>query len=136
MKRAAADRADAIGAAGNMLADALREMDRSEEANKLAGLANVASIHHEAAAGLPISAYVTNIPGISPCGVPESMLDRNTLTTWMGDFVAALEITGTARGFNGVKLTCYRCIINGRTYIGRGLGPGMYLNLRLSKRAR
>jgi hypothetical protein len=59
--------------------------------------------------------------------------DGRTLTTWPGNVVAPLEIRGTARGFNGVKLYCYRAVIEGRAYHGRGLGPCMYLNLRPGK---
>jgi hypothetical protein len=55
------------------------------------------------------------------------------LTTWPGQKVAVLQTTGKARGFHGVKLTCYSATIEGRNYFGRGLGPGMYINLRPGK---
>lgn len=55
------------------------------------------------------------------------------LTTWPGNCVARLRVTGSARGFHGVKLTCYSAVIEGRNYYGRGLGPGMYINLRPGK---
>jgi hypothetical protein len=55
------------------------------------------------------------------------------LTTWAGQVVGKVEIRGTARGFHGVKLYCYRAVIEGRSYHGRGQGPGMYLNLRPGK---
>lgn len=55
------------------------------------------------------------------------------LTTWTGTLVGKVEIRGTARGFHGVKLYCYRAVIEGRAYHGRGQGPGMYLNLRPGK---
>lgn len=60
---------------------------------------------------------------------------RHVLTTWPGNVIGALEVTGHARGFHGVKLTCYAITIEGRRYIGRGHGPGLYLNLRPSKRS-
>lgn len=77
--------------------------------------------------------YVTVERGLSPCGVPAKCLDRHTLTTWTGKRIASLEVTGSARGFNGVELTCYAATIEGRRYYGRGLGAGMYLNLRPGK---
>jgi hypothetical protein len=52
------------------------------------------------------------------------------LTTWHGDFIAGLAITGKARGFNGVELTCYAIDYQGRRYHGRGLGEGMAVKLR------
>lgn len=55
------------------------------------------------------------------------------LTTWAGNVVGKVEIRGTARGFHGVKLYCYRAVIEGRAYHGRGLGPGMYVNMRPGK---
>lgn len=53
------------------------------------------------------------------------------LTSWPGTKVARLEERGTARAFR-TELTCYRCTIAGRAYIGRGLGEGMYINMRPS----
>ena len=60
--------------------------------------------------------------------------DGQWLTTWPGNRVAPLSVTGKARGFN-CELICYRATICGRTYYGRGLGRSMYLNLRPSKRS-
>lgn len=55
------------------------------------------------------------------------------LTTWTGQVVGTVQITGKARGFHGVKLYCYSAILEGRRYYGRGQGPGMYLNLKPAK---
>jgi hypothetical protein len=57
----------------------------------------------------------------------------NQLRTWDGKAIAALEITGTARGFNGVKLTCYAMTYEGRRYHGRGLGDGMSVRMHGGK---
>jgi hypothetical protein len=73
---------------------------------------------------------------VSPCGTREACLDRHYLTTWPGNRVAQLKVTGHARGFNGVRLTCYAATIEGRRYHGRGQGEGMCLNLRPGKLAR
>ncbi len=55
------------------------------------------------------------------------------LTSWPGTKVAKLEERGKARAFR-TELTCYRCTIEGRVYIGRGLGESMYINMRPSSR--
>jgi len=59
--------------------------------------------------------------------------DGKTLNTWDGQPMGPLEVTGKARGFHGVKLTCYKAKIDGHTYHGRGLGSGMLLKLRKGK---
>lgn len=59
---------------------------------------------------------------------------RVVLTTWTGKRVGYAQVTGTVRGFHGVKLYCYSTVIEGRHYYGRGQGPGMYVNLRPGKR--
>lgn len=65
--------------------------------------------------------------------VPTLYVSGQWLTSWPGNRVARIYVTGTARGFNGVKLTCYSATIEGRNYYGRGLGDGMYINLRPGK---
>jgi len=61
------------------------------------------------------------------------LADGLWLTSWPGTKVAKLEVRGKARAFR-TELTCYRCTIEGRVYIGRGLGEGMYINMRPSSR--
>jgi hypothetical protein len=53
----------------------------------------------------------------------------HTLCTWDGKPLGPLAITGYARGFHGVKLTCYSFEYEGRRYTGRGLGDGMSVRL-------
>lgn len=121
----------------NLVADRWRKRGaNTNRVNRYLGRVDAIRTRIAARAGerLPVL-YVTVEPGVSPCGVPTASLDRHTLTTWTGKRVASLEVTGTARGFHGVKLTCYAATIEGRRYIGRGHGPGMYLNMRPSKRA-
>lgn len=56
------------------------------------------------------------------------------VTSWRGRKLGRFEITGRARGFNDVELTCYRITLNdGRVYVGRGLGAGMALRARRAK---
>jgi hypothetical protein len=111
----------------------LRNEGKTDLANRFSGRAEVVIARHAARMGdlLP-TLYVTVERGVSPCGVPAPSLDKHSLTTWMGNHVARLEVTGTARAFN-CKLTCYAAVIEGRRYYGRGHGPGMYLNLRPGK---
>ncbi len=59
------------------------------------------------------------------------LADGLWLTSWPGTKVAKLEVRGKARAFR-TELTCYRCTIEGRVYIGRGLGESMYVNMRPS----
>lgn len=93
----------------------------TDRVNRYCGRAEVIITRHAArAGGLVPTLYVSG--------------DGRTLTTWPGNRVASLEVTGTARGFHGVELTCYRATIEGRVYYGRGQGPGMYLNLHPSRR--
>lgn len=95
----------------------------TDRVNRYCGRAEVIITRHAARAGALVpTLYVSS--------------DGRTLTTWPGNVVAPLEVTGTARGFHGVELTCYRAVIEGRAYHGRGLGAGMYLNLRPGKVAR
>lgn len=117
-------------------ADRLLAAGQTDRANRFSGRAEVVITRHAARCGdlLP-TLYVQHEPGVSPCGVPTACLDRHYLTTWTGNRVTDLEVTGSARGFHGVKLTCYAATIEGRRYYGRGHGPGMYLNLRPGKRA-
>lgn len=98
----------------------LRAAGKDEHANRFCGRAEVAIARHCARIGdlLP-TLYVSG--------------DDKWLQTWPGNKVAPLEATGTAPAFNA-RLTCYRATIEGRVYIGRGLGPCMYLNMRPSKR--
>lgn len=92
---------------------------RGKCANRYLGRAAVVLTRHAARVGDPIpTLYVGN---------------DGWLTTWPGNRVARFEVTGTAPAF-GCVLTCYRATIEGRTYYGRGHGPGMYLNLRPGKR--
>lgn len=106
-----------------------------DRVNRYCGRAEVIITRHAARLGDPIpTLYVHFEPGVSPCGVPTASLDRHTLVTWPGNRIAPLEVTGTANGFNGAKLYCYSATIEGRRYYGRGLGPGMYLNLRPAAR--
>ncbi len=111
----------ALVARAQRTADRLRAAGQSERANRFCGRAEVCITRHAARLGeLVPTLYVSS--------------DGRWLTTWPGNRVARLEVTGAARGFNGVKLTCYAATIEGRRYHGRGLGAGMYLNLRPSKR--
>lgn len=57
------------------------------------------------------------------------------LTTWPGNRVARLTVTGTSPAFGG-RLTCYGCVVEGRYYYGRGLGPGMYINMRPGRKVK
>jgi hypothetical protein len=102
-------------------ADRLRAAGKSDRANRFCGRAEVVITRNAARNGeLVPTLYVSS--------------DGRWLTTWPGNRVAPLAVTGSARGFHGVKLTCYRATIEGRVYHGRGQGPGMYINLRPSKR--
>lgn len=118
----------------NKTADRLRAAGQNDRANRFCGRAEVAIANHCARIGdlLP-TLYVTLEPR-DPSKVGGNNVDRHWLTTWMGNRVARLEVTGTAPAFN-VRLTCYRATIQGRVYIGRGHGPGLYLNMRPSRRA-
>lgn len=105
-------------------AERLREAGRHDRANRFSGRAEVVIARHCARHGEPLPTLYVREGGRS-CA---------DLVTWMGNRVAYVEIRGTARGFHGVKLYCYRAVIEGRAYHGRGQGPGMYLNLRPGKR--
>ncbi len=101
-------------------AERLRAAGQTDRANRFCGRAEVVITRHAARAGELIpTLYVSS--------------DEQWITTWPGNKVARLYVTGKARGFN-CKLTCYSCTIEGRTYYGRGLGPGMYLRMRAGKR--
>lgn len=102
------------------VADCLRNAGKVDRANRFCGRAEVVIARQCARLGevLP-TLYVSG--------------DGKWLTSWPGTKVARLETRGTARAFH-TKLTCYRTTIEGRVYIGRGLGPGMYLNMRPSSR--
>lgn len=107
----------------------------TDRVNRYCGRAEVIITRLAARLGeLVPTLYVKVERGVSPCGRPTPSLDRHSLTTWAGQHVAPLEVTGTARGFHGVKLTCYSATIEGRRYYGRGQGGGMYLNLRPATR--
>lgn len=112
----------------------LRDAGQNDRANRFCGRAEVVIARHCARIGdlLP-TLYVTHEPR-DPLKCGGSNVDRYWLTTWPGNKVAQLEVTGTAPAFN-TRLTCYRATIEGRVYIGRGLGPSMYLNMRPSRRA-
>lgn len=102
-------------------ADRLRATGNVDRANRFCGRAEAVITRHCARHGEPLpTLYVSS--------------DGKRLTTWPGNTVARLEVTGTARGFHGVKLTCYAATIEGRRYHGRGQGPGMYLNLHASRK--
>lgn len=58
--------------------------------------------------------------------------DGQWLTTWMGNRIARLTVTGSARGFN-TPLICYSATIEGRNYHGRGLGPNMYIRMHAGR---
>jgi hypothetical protein len=92
----------------------------TDRVNRFCGRAEVIITRHAARAGELIpTLYVSS--------------DGRTLQTRPGNTIAPLSVTGMAYGFGGVKLTCYRTMIEGRRYYGRGLGAGMYLNLRPGK---
>lgn len=100
----------------------LRAAGQTDRANRFAGRAEVAITRACARLGEPPPVlYVTQ----SERGL--------FATTWPGNVVAPLEVTGTAPAFGG-RLTCYACTIEGRRYHGRGLGPGLYLRLHPGKR--
>jgi hypothetical protein len=91
----------------------------TDRVNRALGRAEVIITRHAARAGDVVPAlYVSS--------------DGQWLTTWPGQRVARLYVTGKARGFN-CELTCYSAIIEGRNYYGRGLGPGMYLRLHAGR---
>lgn len=102
-------------------AERLHAAGKTERANRFNGRAEVVIARHCARLGelLPTLYVVAAHGGFN-------------LTTWPGNFVARLEVTGKARGFN-CELTCYAAVIEGRRYYGRGHGPNMYLNLRPGK---
>lgn len=62
--------------------------------------------------------------GYPVCGV---------LQTWDGKPIAALKITGYARGSSGERLTCWACEYNGQRYSGRNSGEHMVLKLRAKR---
>lgn len=102
----------------------LRQQGKSDLANRFSGRAEVVITRHAARLGdLVPTLYVKALPP-EHGGYP-----RHVLTTWMGNVIAPLEITGKAPAF-GCTLTCYAAVIEGRRYYGRGHGPNMYLNLR------
>lgn len=107
---------------------------RCDRVNRYLGRVDAILTHASARRGerLPVL-YVAVERGYSPCGVPAECLDRHYLTTWTGKRLALLERTGKAPAFN-CELTCYAVTLEGRRYIGRGHGDGMYLNMRPSKR--
>lgn len=115
-------------------ADRLRLAGDNERANRFSGRAEVVIARHCARIGdlLP-TLYVTLVP-LDPLKCGGDNVDRYWLTTWPGNKVAPLEVTGKARAFN-CQLTCYAATIEGRRYIGRGHGPTMYLNMRPSRKA-
>lgn len=100
--------------------DRLRSEGKSERANRFAGRAERVITRAAARAGelLP-TLYVS--------------YDGQWLITWPGNRVARLETTGKAPAFH-CTLICYSAVIEGRRYYGRGLGNGMYLNLRPGKK--
>jgi hypothetical protein len=101
-------------------AERLRAAGKHDLANRFSGRAEVVITRHAARQGTLIpTLYVSS--------------DGQWLTTWPGNRVARLYVTGKARGFN-CELTCYSATIEGRHYYGRGLGPCMYLNLKAGKR--
>lgn len=55
------------------------------------------------------------------------------LTSWGGDPIMPLQLTGTATGFHGSKLYCFSGTLNGRKWSGRGQGAGMYLTMRAGR---
>lgn len=91
-----------------------------DRVNRFCGRAEVIITRHAARAGEIIPTLYVSSNG-------------RTLQTWPGNTVAPLSVTGYVRGFNGVKLTCYAAVIEGRRYHGRGFGNGMYLRLRPGK---
>jgi hypothetical protein len=118
----------AIVGHANLVADRWRKRGASSErVNRYLGRVDAMRTRLAARAGdLVPTLYVKGVLGEARC----------YLTTWNGNVVSRdMRVTGTARGFNGVKLYCYSVTIEGRRYYGRGLGPGMYLNLRPAKRA-
>lgn len=112
----------------------LRAAGKDDLANRFCGRAEVAIANHCARIGDLLPTLYVKLERRDPSKVGGDNVDRHWLTTWMGNKVALLEVTGTAPAFNA-RLTCYRATIQGRTYIGRGLGPGLYLNMRPSRRA-
>ncbi len=100
-------------------AERLRAAGKNERANRFCGRAEVVITRHAARHGdsVPVL-YVSS--------------DEKWLTTWPGNRVARLYVTGKARGFN-CALTCYSAVIEGRSYHGRGLGPQMSLRLHAGR---
>jgi hypothetical protein len=63
------------------------------------------------------------------------------VVTWTGHVVGHAQIISSwvVRSYMGTKQYQYRATVNGRQFVGRGFGRGMYLNLRetaASKRKR
>lgn len=81
---------------------------------------------------LIITRHAARQGGLVPVLYVTQEPDGLWLTTWPGNRVARLYVTGKARGFN-CELTCYSATIEGRNYYGRGLGVGMYLRLHAGR---
>jgi hypothetical protein len=105
----------------------------SDRVNRAVGRAQAIIERHAARNGEKLGAlYVSEQPRRLQqiAGKPKTEL---WLTTWTGQRLARLYVTGTAYGFHGARLTCYSCTLEGRNYFGRGQGPGMLLMLRPGK---
>jgi hypothetical protein len=59
--------------------------------------------------------------------------DGTKLNTWSGDVLGPAWCVGTYRGFWRSTVRCYRVRFAGRTWHGRGSGPGMLIRLRPNK---
>lgn len=55
---------------------------------------------------------------------------EHVLRTGEGVKICDLQVTGSARGFHGVKLVCYAGVYQGHRWHGRGLGENSILVLR------
>ena len=91
----------------------------------------ISTITHEGRDFSALGSVVDHERGIV-IGYPKG----SELRTWDGTVIGSLRVTGSARGFHGVKLVCYRATIDGIPYYGRGQGDGMILRLRRVKGTR
>jgi hypothetical protein len=104
------------------------------------------TITHEGRSFTSGGAVVSGNHAIVYVGEPRKMYEGigGDVTTWHGEKLGTYYIPNSglrsfalrpaARGFNGVKLTCYSVTFtDGSRWHGRGLGTGMMLRLRRSK---
>lgn len=101
-----------------------------------APIVEVGTIEHEGRRYSAGGSFIDTKHGVI-CGYPKhgdpSKGLPHTLQSWGGESIGMLEITGHARGFHGVKLTCYALTYEGRRYHGRGT-ESVFITLRCTAR--